>query len=249
MLNTIKSGLSQGELYLRKAVLGGIVIVVSALLSSSAGSQAYQCVPPKNLPRPTIEMPKPNEARRVPVDGYLLTLSWSPEYCRDHKTDMQCTGKMGDFGFVLHGLWPEGKGRVYPMWCKKADLVPRKVIAANICMTPSVQLIQHEWAKHGTCMTRTPEAYFGAAKLLYDAVVMPDMDKLSRAPLNAGDVAQAFAAINPGLPAKAIAVTTNPRGWLDEVRICLGNDLKPTVCEASKRGEPDKTSVKVWRGG
>jgi ribonuclease T2 len=213
----------------RVATFAGLIL--TALASSSAGSQSYQCVPPANLPRPTIEMPKPNEARRVPVDGYLLTLSWSPEYCRDHKTDMQCTGKMGDFGFVLHGLWP------------------RKVIAANICMTPSVQLIQHEWAKHGTCMTRTPEAYFGAAKLLYDAVVMPDMDKLSRAPLNAGGVAQAFAAINPGLPAKAIAVTMNPRGWLDEVRICLGNDLKPTVCEASKRGAPDKTAVKVWRGG
>ncbi len=221
----------------------------AALLSSSVQSQAWQCVPPANLPRPKPEFPKPNEARRVPVAGYLLTLSWSPEYCRDHKDTLQCSGKMGDFGFVLHGLWPEGAGKNYPMWCKSAALVPPKVIAQNICMTPSVQLLQHEWAKHGTCMARRPEAYFGAAKLLYDAVVMPDMAKLSRAPLNARGVADAFAAINPGLPASAIAVHTSEQGWLDEVRICLGKDLKPETCGPGKKGAPDNAVVKVWRGG
>jgi ribonuclease T2 len=225
----------------------------SGLLSSSAISQAWQCVPPKNLPRPKIETPKPGEARRVPVDGYLLALSWSPEHCRENNDDLQCSGKMGDFGFVLHGLWPEGKGRDYPMWCKKADLLPRKVIAEHMCMTPSVQLLQHEWAKHGTCMARTPQAYFGAAKLLYDAVVMPDMAQLSRQSadkpiLNAGAVAEAFAAINPGLPAKALAVHTTRTGWLKEVRVCLGNDLKPEICGPGKKGAPDNASVKVWRG-
>ncbi len=231
---------------------------LTGLLSSpadqAAKAQAWQCVPPTNLPRPKLEFPKQNEARRVPVTGYLLTLSWSPEYCRDHKDVLQCSGKMSDFGFVLHGLWPEGVGKEYPMWCRKAGLLPPKIVAQNICMTPSVQLLQHEWAKHGTCMARRPEAYFGAAKLLYDAVVMPDMAKLSReakdkAPLNAGGVAEAFAAINPGLPAKAVAVHTNDKGWLDEVRICLGRDLKPETCGPGKRGAQDKALVKVWRGG
>lgn len=222
---------------------------LTGLLSSSVLSQSWQCVPPKNLPRPKIETPKPDEARLVPIDGYLLSLSWSPEHCRDNKTELQCSGKMGDFGFVLHGLWPEGKGRDYPMWCKKADLLPRQIVAEHMCMTPSVQLLQHEWAKHGTCMARTPKAYFGAAKLIYDAVEMPDMEKLSRGPLNAGGIADAFAAINPGLPANAVAVQTSKSGWLNEVRICLGNDLKPTSCEASKKGAPGNASVKVWRGG
>ena len=224
---------------------------LTGLLSSSALSQAWQCVPPGNLPRPKIEGPKPNEARIVPVGGYLLTLSWSPEHCHDraNKDELQCSGKMGDFGFVLHGLWPEGVGKDYPMWCKKADLLPPKVIAKHICMTPSVQLLQHEWAKHGTCMARRPEAYFGAAKLLYDAIEKPDMERLSRGPLNAGGVADAFAAANPGLPAKAIAVHTNGRGWLDEVRICLGKDLKPETCGPGKQGAPAKAEVKVGKGG
>ena len=224
---------------------------LTGLLSSSAVSQAWQCVPPKNLPRPKIEGPKPGEARIVPVGGYLLTLSWSPEHCHDprNKDELQCSGKIGDFGFVLHGLWPEGIGKDYPAWCKKADLLPPKVIAKHMCMTPSVQLLQHEWAKHGTCMARRPEAYFDAAKLLYDAVEMPDMERLSRAPLNAGGVADAFAAVNPGLPAKAVAVHTNKRGWLDEVRICLGKDLTPQTCGPDKQGAPAKAEVKVGKGG
>jgi ribonuclease T2 len=238
------------------------LLVLGALGSSQAqqplAAQAWQCVPPANLPRPTLESPKPNEARRVPVGGYLLSLSWSPEICKSRAGDpdnaLQCDGKIGDFGFVLHGLWPEGVGRDYPMWCKKADLLPRAIVSQHICMTPSVQLLQHEWAKHGTCMARRPAAYFGAAKLLYDAVVMPDMARLSKPvegkpSLSAGALADAFAAINPGLPAKAVAIKTNDRGWLQEVRICLGKDLKPEACPQGKQGAPDKTEVKVWRGG
>jgi ribonuclease T2 len=233
-----------------KKTFGVMVLACFAgLLSSSVQSQAWQCVPPTNLPRPKPELAGPNEARRVPVAGYLLTLSWSPEYCRDHKATLQCSGKMGDFGFVLHGLWPEGAGKDYPMWCKNAALVAPKIIARNMCMTPSVQLLQHEWAKHGTCMAQRPEAYFGAAKLLYDAVIMPDMAKLSRTPINARGVADGFADINPGLPASAIAVHTDDKGWLDEVRICLGKDLKPQACGPGKKGAPDKALVKVWRGG
>jgi ribonuclease T2 len=248
-------------LILRKSNLIALVLLGalgSSQMQQSVSAQAWQCEPPANLARPVPEMPKPNEARRVPVGGYLLTLSWSPEVCKSHAGDpsnaLQCDGKMGDFGFVLHGLWPEGVGKDYPMWCKKADLLPRQVITQHICMTPSVQLLQHEWAKHGTCMARRPAAYFGAAMLLFDAVVMPDMARLSKPVegkpvLNAGALADAFAAINPGLPAKSVAIKTNDRGWLEEVRICLGKDLKPETCGVGKRGAPEKAEVKVWRGG
>ncbi len=116
-------------------------------------------------------------------------------------------------------------------------------------MTPDVQLLQHEWAKHGTCMARTPEAYFGAARLLYEAIEYPDMDRLSRKPLNAAGLADAFVDINQGLPANAVRVTTNERGWLKEVRICLGKDFRPRRCPTFTSGAKPKQSVKIWRGG
>jgi ribonuclease T2 len=236
------------------------VAIGSVLLTSSdrpAIAQAWQCKAPANLPRPKPSLPKAGEVRRTPVASYILALSWSREHCksreRNPKQSIQCNGSIGDFGFVLHGLWPEAAGADYPQWCRKTGLVSRKVIAQNICMTPSVDLIQHEWAKHGTCMSRRPETYFGAARLLFNAIEFPDMDRLSRqgekaGNLNSAALAEAFAANNDGLPASAIKVQTNRKGWLEEVRICLDKKFKPMACPAFVKGAPDKAEVKVWRG-
>ena len=161
---------------------------------------------------------------------------------------LQCSGEIGDFGFVLHGLWPDARGPNYPQYCRSVGVLSRKVIADNICMTPSVQLLQHAWAKHGSCMTRQPETYFAAAKLLFDALEFPDMDRLSRKPLTAADLADVFEDNNVGLPANTIHVKTNSRGWLQEVRICLGKDFKPRRCPGFIKGATDKAQVKIWRG-
>ncbi len=233
-----------------------VLLLIGLLGGSSAhqavSAQSWQCRAPKSLPRPSLELPEPGQVRRTPVDGYVLAISWSREFCRGREQDpsmrYQCSGEIGDFGFVLHGLWPEAKGPNYPQYCRSVGVLPRKVVADNICMTPSVQLLQHEWAKHGTCMAKKPETYFGAAKLLFGAIEFPDMDRLSRQPLNAKGLAEVFAENNAGLPANAVRVKTNDRGWLQEVRICLGKDLKPRRCPAFVQGAPDKAEIKVWRG-
>lgn len=240
-------------------VLPAVGLLAASSTHQAASAQAWQCKAPAKLSRPTIEIPQPGEIRRTPIAGYTLALSWSREFCRgrekDPAMDYQCSGKIGDFGFVLHGLWPEAAGPDYPQYCRKAAQLSRKVVAENICMTPSVQLLQHEWAKHGTCMTRKPETYFGAAKLLFNAIEFPDMDRLSRqgskegeATLNAAGLADAFASINEGLPANAVKVKTNRKGWLEEVRLCLDKNFKPQSCPSFARGAPDKAEVKIWRG-
>jgi len=232
----------------------GILFVFPTMLHA----QAWQCRAPANLSRPQIEIAKPGQIRRTAVDGYVLALSWSREYCKRSgaraKSLLQCNSKIGDFGFILHGLWPEARGPNYPQYCRRAAVLPRKVIARNICMTPDVQLLQHEWAKHGTCMARTPQAYFGAARLMFGAIEFPDMDRLSRQykkgkPVTVAGLAQAFADINEGLPANAIRVKTNRRGWLEEMRICLGKNFRPRRCPAFVRGARDAAVVKIWRGG
>jgi ribonuclease T2 len=225
--------------------------------ATPAQAQAWQCRAPKYLPRPALELPEKSQVRRTPITGYTLALSWSREYCRGRERNpadrYQCSGEMGDFGFVLHGLWPETSGPDYPQYCRNVGVLSRKIVSENICMTPSPQLIQHEWAKHGTCMAKTPEAYFRAARVLFNAIQFPDMARLSRnvergTPLTVAALTGTFAELNEGLPASAVRVKLNDKGWLQEVRLCLGKDMKPRRCPAFKKGAPSTAVVKIWRG-
>lgn len=102
-------------------------------------------------------------------------------------------------------------------------------------------------------MATTPDAYFAAARLLFNAIEFPDMARLSRepergTPLTAATLAERFADLNDGLPAYAITVQTNGKGWLQEVRICLGKDFKPRQCPAFTRRAPATAQIKIWRG-
>ena len=102
-------------------------------------------------------------------------------------------------------------------------------------------------------MAKAPEAYFGAARLLFNAIEFPDMARLSRepergTPLTAQVLAERFADLNEGLTSDAIIVKTTDKGWLDEVRICLGRNFKPRRCPQFSRLARHKTQIKIWRG-
>ena len=122
-----------------------------------------------------------------------------------------------------------------------------EAVRRTMCMTPSPDLLVHEWAKHGACMARTPEGYFRAGGALVRSLRYPDMMALSRRPsLTAGDLRAALRKSTPFLPAAAIRVKTNPRGWLEELHVCYGKDFMPAAC--ADRGADDAAPLKIWRG-
>ncbi|MFX8949768.1 hypothetical protein ABTM92_19760, partial [Acinetobacter baumannii] len=86
----------------------------------------------------------PDGPQRLPtgqsaITGYTLALSWSPEFCNAHRNDpasaQQCSGRGGRFGFILHGLWPEGSGGQWPQWCAAA-LPSAEALRRAMCLTP-----------------------------------------------------------------------------------------------------------------
>ena len=234
---------------MRKGLLALLLLAAPA----PALAQAAYCSIPQQVPRPRIELPPSNEPRRLlPIAGYTLALSWSPQYCataRGGDSASQCSGRNGKFGFVLHGLWPKGSGRDWPQYCRAADLLPRQVIRQNLCATPSAQLLQHEWAKHGSCMTTRPELYFNLARALYEGIRYPDMAQLARREaLTVKQFTAAFARANKGLSPGMIRVKTARGGWLSEVSLCMDRAMDYARCPASQRGAPEAASLRIRPG-
>ncbi|MEQ1724579.1 MAG: ribonuclease T2 [Sphingopyxis sp.] len=231
------------------SVLSPDLAVIDDVLGGASG-QGASCVAPTDFAMPRVERPRPDQVRRTPVTRYTLALSWSPGFCVTHGSEgdnaMQCGGEAGRFGFVLHGLWPETSGRDWPQYCAPTQRIARATLSAHLCMTPSPQLLQHEWARHGSCMAATPEAYFAVAAREYDRVHRPDMAALMQMPsLSALDVRRAFAHANPGLPMNAVAVRAGAGGWLDEVRLCLDRNFAWAACPVGDRGMSDGARVRV----
>ncbi len=224
---------------------------LAALLAPfPALAQAYQCRPLARLAMPPA--PRQDEpARRMPVARYTLVASWSPEHCkgRGRSDALQCGGQAGRFGFVLHGLWPEGASGRWPQWCAVTPRPTPAQLSANLCMTPSPRLLEHAWAKHGSCMTTRPEAYFTVAGLLWQSIRWPDADRLSRQEnLTVGDLRSAYIARNPEWPRPAVGVVIGRTGWLRELRLCYGLDYRPKACPRFAQGPPDSAPLKIWRG-
>ena len=235
---------------MKAAILAGLVLLAAPL---PALAQAYQCRAPER-----IELPKPilpdGPARNTRITGYSLAISWSPEFCRGGKaakdsSNYQCNGAIGRFGFVLHGLWPESGGGTYPQWCSLTPRPSEDDLKANMCMTPVPWLLEHEWAKHGSCMATTPAAYFKVTGILWNSLSMPDADRLSRQPgLTAGDLRRAFVARNPDFPIASVGIRASNGGWLRELRVCYGKDFRPRSCDKRAFGPRDTVPLKIWRG-
>ncbi|MFM5955241.1 MAG: ribonuclease T2 family protein [Novosphingobium sp.] len=227
-------------------------LIALAAVPSPALAQAYQCRVPQSIAMPRAVQPD-GPSRNTPIRGYTLAVSWSPEFCRGPSArdpdNYQCNGRIGRFGFVLHGLWPESGQGKYPQWCSVTPRPSEAEIKANLCMTPVPWLIEHEWAKHGSCMAGNPADYLKISALLWNAVRLPDADRLSRKDaLTAGDLRREFAALNPRFPKSSVGLVISNGGWLREIHLCYGKDFLPRACEKRAFGPKDDVPLKIWRG-
>ncbi|UVI39885.1 ribonuclease T2 family protein [Qipengyuania spongiae] len=224
--------------------------LTASVMAAPLAAQSYQCRMPKTVSAPAIVPDGP--VRRLPVTGYTMALSWSPEFCRPREGQrahaLQCSRDNGRFGFVLHGFWPES-ARSWPQWCPTARRPTGAAIARQLCASPSPRLVARQWAKHGSCSGWNSRTYFRVSNILFDSLRFPDFDRLSRKPdLTAGDVRGWFLAANGGWRRDAIGVKLNARGWLEEVRLCYNRRFRPEACDRRRFGPADNAAVRIWRG-
>lgn len=222
-----------------------------AVTAAAVAAPTEQCILPATIAAPRLQTPDPDEiVRGVPATYQMLAMTWSPEWCRtrsDRRSErLQCVDN--SFGWVLHGLWPSAQSAPHPRFCKPATRLTAAQVRQNLCLTPSADLLQHEWAAHGACAWDDPAAYLQAAASVWGRLERPDPAALATgpAPVTAGDIRTAFVAANPTLPRQAVAIGLTDDKRLLEVRICynLGLD-RPQPCPSGSRGAGDKIKITV----
>ena len=121
---------------------------------------------------------------------YLLAISWQPAFCQNHPSKAECetqdTNRYDASHFTLHGLWPQPESNIYcnvsnvnknldsrKIWAQlpQPDISPA-TFEDLIEVMPGVAsyLHLHEWIKHGTCYSSTPEEYFVESIMLTEQI-------------------------------------------------------------------------------
>lgn len=168
-------------------------------------------------------------------DYYILSLSWSPNWCAREGTAKgaeQC-GPDQDFGWTLHGLWPQNENG-WPSYCPTSQRAPsRAETAAMADIMGSSGLAWHQWNKHGRCTGLSSQDYYAQSRAAYARITRPDAFRKLTQPIRlpARVVEDAFLAENPMLSGDMLTITCKA-DQIQEVRICLTPNLEPRRCGA-----------------
>lgn len=164
-------------------------------------------------------------------DYFVLSLSWSPNWCAlegDARRSPQCEK---DHGWILHGLWPQFH-RGYPSFCRTIQRAPsRSMTAAMADIMGTSGLAWHQWKKHGTCTGLSAADYYALSRKAYAVVTRPAVFRKleSAVKLPASVVEDAFLKANPRMERDGITITCR-NNHIQEARICLSRDLSPVPC-------------------
>lgn len=122
-------------------------------------------------------------------DRRVLAINWQPAFCETQQDVVECQTqtetRFDASNFTLHGLWSESqycgvtrqiidldKARP-PRWLDLPAIdLSEKLWAKLQVQMPGVAsgLHLHEWYKHGTCYSQTPEEYFRESLALLEQI-------------------------------------------------------------------------------
>jgi ribonuclease T2 len=159
-------------------------------------------------------------------DFYLLDMPWGPEFCSIADVSAQCKPQPS---FVLHGLWPQNNDGSYPVFCSEqpGPVNPRE----DLDITPDLQLLGHEWAKHGTCSAAGPKRYFQRAREAFASIHVPlAFDHIEReSTMSPAQILDLFYRANPQMPQGSLIVSCRDE-YFTAVEACFTTGLRPMTC-------------------
>eukprot|EP01033_Poteriospumella_lacustris_P012035 gene12035-8594_t len=171
---------------------------------------------------------KPSGNQPSDFDFYMLAMSYSPTFCRQHPEKSDTRQCEGQYGLILHGLWPNYE-RGYPQNCKSSYLPTKDDLLQTLDTISDWQtiapeyddLIVHEWCKHGTCSGLSPQDYLDKAFNLARQYVNPST-------LNCEEITEQY-------PDAQVQGCNGGSGTLSEVRFRVEKDGASTPDAAARR--------------
>jgi len=168
-------------------------------------------------------------------DYYVLSLSWSANWCAlegDDRQSPQCDDSTEN-GWIVHGLWPQYT-RGFPTYCPSIFRPPSRAMTIDMAdIMGTSGLAWYQWTRHGVCTGLNAIDYFATTREAYDKIARPavfrKLDKTVTLP--ASLIEDAFVRDNPDLPRDGITITCKS-GYIQEARICLTRDLDFRTCGA-----------------
>ena len=184
-------------------------------------------------------------------DFYLLSLSWSPGFCATpagQNDPGQCApGRK--FAFVLHGLWPQYEQTGWPEDCG-TEPFDRTLAEKMLADMPSEKLIEHEWAKHGTCSGLSQKDYFDEADEAFQSIKIPTQYAELATALNVSpsEIRSQFVAANPKVGEEEFVIECSGNGrYLSEVHACLTKDLEGRACNREELSKECRSGSVLMR--
>ncbi len=204
-----------------------LLILFSAILILLSALLLIRLLPP------SAPAPQADGGRAGEFDYYVLSLSWSPNWCAiegDARKSPQCNAASG-FGWILHGLWPQ-YNRGWPSYCATTKPAPSRAMAGDMAdIMGTSRLALYQWQKHGACSGLSAPDYFALARKAYENVIRPEvLRKLTKSvKIPARVVEQAFLKANPEWQPDMLTITCR-KGRIQEARLCLTKSLEPVPC-------------------
>lgn len=170
-------------------------------------------------------------------DGWLISLDWTPQYCRDHpgSKEAQCREELY---FVLGGLQPVFQNASAK--CSDDKLSVELLDQARVDV-PNRAKVQRMWSRDGRCSGLSPEAYvleLGRASRRW-----APPPELRRVPpdlrMTPSELRSAFLRVNPELRPEQLVPQCRRRHF-SAALFCVDADFQPVACGpkvVSKCGE------------
>ena len=227
------------------ATLAAVVVETQPAKNAQPAATAKPTQKPTNNATKSVA-PTPTKGKRIPntpgdFDFYVMSLSWSPDFCASNDDPQQCSLDK-KLGFVLHGLWPQ-YNRGYPADCSNVPL-PKDAQQKFPNLFPSTKLYTHEWDKHGTCSGLKPQDYLALAKTVKESIVIPTAYRSpAKAFRTTPDQLKAdFVSANSTMSTDALAVQCSGSGrYLQELRVCFSREGQPITCSKEVQNDAAKS--------